>query len=199
MKLERLLAKWKEFALTRKIPPVNLPSIAVPLFSRITLLKAAAASGGATALYGLGHGSYKLMGSLGSESSLEDYLPEGFKELELGMSYAEVQKIRPSMRNSGKEESAHEKITQDSQTFNNILLAFEKKLSDYSHSKQIEVSYTFNDNQFKRIGFSVLGLYGLNWGKGIISKLGEPTRKHLSTEYLWEKEDGIIHLGSGEL
>ncbi|MFH1682942.1 MAG: twin-arginine translocation signal domain-containing protein [Candidatus Woesearchaeota archaeon] len=198
MELEKLLAKWKEFNLTRELPSVNLPSLAVPKISRRTLLKGAMALGAAAAIYGVCYGSCKLVSSVSSESSLEDYLPEGFKDLELGMSYEEVQKIRPFIKTSGKEGYAHEKITNNSSTYDTILIAFGKKTADYRYNnKDITVEYTFKNNQFNEIEFDIYRLSGFSHSEGVGEKLGEPDSSDKQGYFRWNKGDLTVTLSLG--
>lgn len=121
MDLEKLLARWREIKYTKTIsipefPNVDLSKINI---SRRGLGKVTLGIGAAVVLLGISYEGCKLLSSAGeavadtvSGNSLDDYLPEGFKGLEMEMSYQEVQKIRPFIKTTGEEGEAFENLNE---------------------------------------------------------------------------------------
>ncbi|MBI2146355.1 hypothetical protein HYU22_03380 [Candidatus Woesearchaeota archaeon] len=190
MGMEELLARWKEWRYTRQLPDMELKTLSSPAIKRLLL-----GLGVITALSGIGYGGYKVLGCAGSAvvsavsgSSIDDYLPEGFKELELGMSYQEVQNRRPFIHTTGTEGVASERITRDNSSQEQILRAFG---NEHPPQGPIEVDYGFSSNHLKRIGWRLYRMNSWNPTKGLFVELGEPTQTRAGYSR-WEKGDVII-------
>ena len=201
MNLEKILARWKEMKYAGRLPAVGLP--ASPSSTGMT--KLLLALGIVTAVSAVGYGGYKAVSCAGSAvvdavsgSSLDDYLPGGFKGLELGMSYQEVQGIRPFMRTSGQEGNSREEIPHDSATYEGILAAFGTDRSRYTRSRPISVDYSFANNHLRKVMFSIYQLWGWGQTKGVFPALGEPTWKNSQGDFRWEKGDLTIQFEVGE-
>ena len=88
-------------------------------------------------------------------SSLDSYLPQGFKDLEMEMSFEEVQKVRPFTKTTGKEGKAYEKISK--KTKKRFFEIFDDSRIE-SELKAGTVRYKFDDNKLKEIEFSMSGI-----------------------------------------
>lgn len=122
-----------------------------------------------------------------SGNSLDDYLPEGFKDLEMGIDLQRVRELRPFVVSTGTEGVAKEEIEKESPTYENILLALGTNREDYGYTAPLEVRYSFTNNRLTQIEFIVYEL-DFNPRLGVFPLLGKPVGGDRKATW-WEKGD----------
>ncbi len=136
----------------------------------------------------------KSMGLFGS--SLGKYLPEGFEELEFGMAYEEVKKIRPFMKESAKNERSAYEVLED-KLFGEFPWV-EYTLISTDHGAR----YKFDkENRLRAIIFVPFSNGGKDEDaleKFFVDKYGKPKEKRYWTswpdDFVWEKDENMIIL-----
>ena len=178
MALDEFLAWWEEVKYTKNFPTKKVVAVL-----------------GAVAIGTVGvWGVPKVVDFVAHISlfwGIDDYLPEGFKNLEIGMSFQDVQKVRPytktTAEDAGVEKLSDSSMEKFSQHFGRTDL--------FSGLRQVE--YFFTDNKLHKIQFN---FYGRECGGNIQETSFRKAAEQLygeSKNFEWRKGEVLVKLYDG--
>ncbi|MBU1111399.1 MAG: hypothetical protein ABIG93_03800 [archaeon] len=101
-------------------------------------------------------------------SKKNKYVPKGFEGVHLGMSYEELQEVRPFVKTGDEISEAYEMVKDNDDftgtDFNNYrtFFGYEPELPNKSDIMDLTVTYRFYDNELQEITFTATGWKGSN-------------------------------------